>query len=72
MKRAVVLYESPYRMQKLLTELTARTPGRRIVIARELTKLFESISEGTAEELAARFEKGDISGKGEFVVILAP
>lgn len=72
MKRAVVLYESPYRMQKLLTELTVRMPGRHIVIARELTKLFESISEGTAEELAVRFEKGDISGKGEFVVILAP
>lgn len=72
MKRAVVLYESPYRMQKLLAELVARTPNRHVVIARELTKMFESISSGTAEELATRFEKGDISGKGEFVVILAP
>lgn len=72
MKRAVVLYESPYRMKKLLAELVARTPERHVVIARELTKLFESISEGTAGELAARLEEGDISGKGEFVVILAP
>jgi 16S rRNA (cytidine1402-2'-O)-methyltransferase len=71
MERTVVLYESPYRMKKLLTELALRTPERRMVIARELTKLFESISEGTVSELASRFEKGEISGKGEFVVILA-
>lgn len=71
-KRAVILYESPFRMKKLLAELMARIPKRRIVIARELTKLFESISEGTVEDIAVRFEKGDISGKGEFVVILAP
>ncbi|MBI1754687.1 16S rRNA (cytidine(1402)-2'-O)-methyltransferase [Candidatus Azambacteria bacterium] len=70
-KRTVVLYESPYRIQKLLAELTKRTPKRHIVIAREITKLFEEIAAGTVEETALRMEKGEISGKGEFVVVLA-
>jgi len=69
-KRTVVLYESPHRMAKLLEELTKRTPERKIVIARELTKMFEEIAGGTVSEAAKRFEKGEISGKGEFVVIL--
>lgn len=71
-KRTVVLYESPHRMRKLLDELLKRAPERHIIIARELTKLFEEIAAGTVEEAALRFEKGDISGKGEFVVVLAP
>ncbi len=72
MKRTVVLYESPHRILKLLTELETRTPERRIVIARELTKLYEEIAAGTVAETRERLMKGDISGKGEFVVILAP
>ncbi len=71
-KRAVVLYESPHRMKKLLDELVLRTPKRHIVIARELTKLYEEIAAGTAENVAERFAGGKISGKGEFVVVLAP
>lgn len=70
--RTVVFYESPHRMGKLLAELSLRSPEHHMVIARELTKLFESISSGTVAELTERFAKGEISGKGEFVVILAP
>ncbi|MDE2079303.1 MAG: 16S rRNA (cytidine(1402)-2'-O)-methyltransferase [Patescibacteria group bacterium] len=69
-KRAAVLYESPHRMKKLLDELSARVPERSLVIARELTKLHEQIAAGTVRELAERYATGDISPKGEFVVIL--
>src|SRR5687768_5894569 len=43
----LVLYESPYRIQKLLTELAEIFPDRRIVLARELTKKFEEFLGGT-------------------------
>ncbi len=72
MKRAVVMYESPHRMEKLMEELVARVPERQVVIAKELTKMFEHIAGGTALEVRSRLKNGDISGKGEFVVILAP
>jgi len=71
MPRTVVLYESPYRMKKLLEELLKRTPERNIVIARELTKLYEEIASGNVAQINERLTKGEISGKGEFVVILA-
>jgi len=72
MKRAVVMYESPHRMEKLMEELVARVPERHVVIAKELTKMFEHIAGGTALEVQERLKNGDISGKGEFVVIIAP
>ncbi|MBP6945765.1 MAG: 16S rRNA (cytidine(1402)-2'-O)-methyltransferase [Candidatus Pacebacteria bacterium] len=72
MKRAVVMYESPHRMEKLMEELVARVPERHVVIAKELTKMFEHIAGGTALEVMERLKNGDISGKGEFVVIIAP
>src|SRR6185369_7276999 len=37
----LVLYESPYRIEKLLNELKAVLPERQVVLARELTKKFE-------------------------------
>src|SRR5271165_4736627 len=37
----LVLYESPYRVERLLGELNEVFPGRQVVLARELTKKFE-------------------------------
>ena len=73
---AVVLYESPFRIVKLLTDIadidsTRRVVvGRRIVIGRELTKLHEEIIEGTAAELRDDFA-GRPSVKGEFAVFIS-
>jgi 16S rRNA (cytidine1402-2'-O)-methyltransferase len=66
----LVLYESPYRVEKLLNELSEVFPGRRIVLARELTKKFEEFTRGTAAELIEWAKKK--SPKGEFVVMVAP
>jgi len=65
--RTAVFFESPYRIEKTLTELNAACPKRRIVICRELTKLHETIYRGTLEELA---KPGIIRPQGEFVVVL--
>jgi 16S rRNA (cytidine1402-2'-O)-methyltransferase len=50
----VVLYESPYRIEKLLVELHEIMPAARVVLARELTKKFEEFLRGTPAELLAR------------------
>jgi 16S rRNA (cytidine1402-2'-O)-methyltransferase len=65
----LVLYESPYRIQKLLTELNEVFPGRQVVLARELTKKFEEYLRGTPAELLALLQQRSL--KGEFVVLMA-
>ena len=64
-----VLYESPFRIEKLLAELTDIFPERPIVLARELTKKFEEFLRGTPAELLEQLEHRSI--KGEFVVMIA-
>jgi 16S rRNA (cytidine1402-2'-O)-methyltransferase len=66
----LVLYESPYRIEKLLAELSEVFPDRTIVLARELTKKFEEFLRGTPAELLERLRKRSL--KGEFVVLVAP
>src|SRR5215471_14374576 len=47
----LVLYESPYRIEKLLGELHDVIPDRTVVLARELTKKFEEYLRGTPAQL---------------------
>ena len=72
-ERAVVFYESPHRIQKALDSLTeVLAPNRRVVVLRELTKMFESVVQGTATELVAYFVAHPDQVRGEFVVVVAP
>ena len=66
----LVLYESPYRVEKLLGELNDVFPERQIVLARELTKKFEEFLRGKPAELLAIAQKRSL--KGEFVVLIGP
>lgn len=66
----LVLYESPYRIEKLLGELQVAAPESPITLARELTKKFEEWLRGTPAELLEKIK--DRSLKGEFVVLIAP
>lgn len=52
---AFVLYESPYRIVKLLTDIADIDSDRRVVVGRELTKLHEEIVDGTAKEVQENF-----------------
>ena|SRR3990172_10942943 len=69
-KRTIILYESTYRIEKLLTELRKYMPARQVVVCRELTKKFEEIWRGTPEEILNNFS-GKIT-KGEFTVVISP
>lgn len=68
-ERTVVFYESVHRIEKTLHQLNEFLGGeRRIVVARELTKLYEEFFRGTlAESLTWVREK---KPKGEFVILL--
>ena len=69
-KYTVVFYESPHRIIKTLEEISAREElkDRQLVIARELTKKFETIYRGAASEILAKFEKE--LARGEITVVV--
>lgn len=69
--RTYVFYESPHRIMKALEELSSFVPDRKVVVLRELTKLFESVQSGTAEELLEYFNAHAKEIRGEFVVIVS-
>src|SRR5262249_53469302 len=64
----LVLYESPFRIEKLLAELNDVFPDQPVVLARELTKKFEEYVRGTPAELLERVRNRAL--RGEFVVLI--
>jgi 16S rRNA (cytidine1402-2'-O)-methyltransferase len=63
----IVLYESPYRIIRLLEELTELGQGEmRISVSREISKMFEETVRGSVAEVLAHFKIKE--PKGEFVV----
>ena len=69
-ERTIVLYESMYRIEKLINELNEYMPNRIIAIGRELTKKFEELWRGLPSEILESLSEHAL--KGEFVVIIAP
>lgn len=67
-ENTVVIYESTHRILKLLDELENEIPQRKVVIARELTKMYEEFLRGTPAELKKRLTGKKT--KGEFVVLI--
>lgn len=71
----VIFYESKHRIVKLLQELTdllgEEADTRKLVVARELTKMYETFYRGTAREILEIIKKGGNDSRGEFVVILS-
>lgn len=69
--RTMVFYEAVHRVAETVSDLAAIFgPGRPVALARELTKLHESLETGTLAEIGARL--GDeIPLKGEFVLVVA-
>jgi len=66
----LIIYESTHRILKCLEDLVATLGPERIVcVARELTKKFETVRTGPAEEVEADLRTG--STKGEFVLLVA-
>jgi 16S rRNA (cytidine1402-2'-O)-methyltransferase len=66
-----VFFESPHRAEKTFLRMSERLPNdRRVVIARELTKKFETIVGISAGELRAWVEANSAQMRGEFVIVV--
>jgi 16S rRNA (cytidine1402-2'-O)-methyltransferase len=71
-ERTVVFYESPHRIEKALASLAEVLPEeRKVSILRELTKIHESVVEGSAEVVADYFTHHPQEVRGEFVVVVS-
>lgn len=66
-----VFFESTHRIIKTLEALAVHIPvERRVVLARELTKMHEEVLEGSAADILATLEADPQKQRGEFVVIV--
>tara|TARA_A100001037_G_scaffold251361_1_gene234831 strand:- start:25693 stop:26382 length:690 start_codon:yes stop_codon:yes gene_type:complete len=66
--RTVVVFESPFRIHKLVDQIVLLDSERKIVIARELTKVYEEFIRGTSLEVSQLLSNRKL--KGEIVVII--
>jgi 16S rRNA (cytidine1402-2'-O)-methyltransferase len=66
----VVFYESKHRIIKALESLSEVCPERKILVFREMTKVFEETITGTASSILETLNSSPEKIKGEFVVIV--
>jgi 16S rRNA (cytidine1402-2'-O)-methyltransferase len=70
-ERAVVVFESPHRLQRSLDDLVvACGPERPVAVCRELTKLHEEVWRCSLGEAAERSQA--VKPRGEYVIVLGP
>ena len=70
-ERTTVIYESPHRVHAMLADmLELLGPGRRVCVAREMTKRFEEMSRGDLGDIVERVLSKE--PKGEYVIVLGP
>lgn len=67
--KAFVIYESPYRIEKLLEELNSLGGDREIVVGREMTKKFEEFWRGSVSDVFASIKSRKI--QGEFAIYIS-
>ena len=69
-ERTMIIYESPYRLVKLLEQLIeVLGPDRQVSVSREISKLHAETARGTLAEVLTHFQQKEV--KGEIVVILS-
>lgn len=66
----VIYFESPHRVLKNLELLKKLSSNKKIVLGRELTKMFEEIVRGSVSEVLGYFSENKNKVKGEFVIIV--
>jgi len=67
-KRTILFYETPHRILAVLKEMNEILGDAQVVIARELTKIYEEFLRGTPQSLVEHFTR--IKPKGEMVVLI--
>jgi 16S rRNA (cytidine1402-2'-O)-methyltransferase len=71
-RRATVFYESPHRIMKTLESLKSHLDEeRKIVLGREMTKVFEEIIEGSAGYLLNYYKENPDKIRGEFALVIS-
>jgi 16S rRNA (cytidine1402-2'-O)-methyltransferase len=67
----LIFFESSSRLGKSLADMAELLGPREAAVAKELTKLHESVTRGRLDRLAAEYSESE-TPKGEFVVVVAP
>lgn len=68
----IVMFETPHRIEASLADMTAQFPDRRLTLAREITKTFETFLSGTVAEIQAALKNDSNQTRGEMVLVLHP
>ncbi len=66
--RTVIFYESPYRVLKFLADVLETLGDRELVIAREITKMYEETYRGTVSQAIHKFT--ETTPRGEFTIVI--
>ena len=68
MDNTIILFESPFRLEKTLNQLFEHLGDRAVVVGRELTKLYEEVIRGNLSDIIMHFSKSKV--KGEIVIMI--
>ena len=66
----IIYYESPHRVLKNLEMLSKFSIDKKIILGRELTKMFEQVLRGSIEDILKYFNDNPTKVKGEYVIIV--
>ncbi|WP_373755342.1 16S rRNA (cytidine(1402)-2'-O)-methyltransferase [Neisseria sp.] len=68
----VVMFETPHRIEAALSDMAAVFPERRLMLAREISKTFETFLSGTVAEIQTALAEDGNQSRGEMVLVLHP
>ncbi|WP_448978447.1 16S rRNA (cytidine(1402)-2'-O)-methyltransferase [Neisseria sp.] len=68
----IVMFETPHRIEASLADMATQFPERRLTLAREITKTFETFLSGTVAEIQAALKNDSNQTRGEMVLVLHP
>ncbi|MDO4907717.1 16S rRNA (cytidine(1402)-2'-O)-methyltransferase [Neisseria sp.] len=68
----VVAFETPHRIAAALADMAALFPGRRLTLAREITKTFETFLSGSVTDIQTALANDANQSRGEMVLVLHP
>lgn len=68
----IVMFETPHRIEATLADMNTVFPNREIVLAREISKTFETFLSGTVAELQTALQADSNQTRGEMVLVLHP
>lgn len=68
----IVMFETPHRIEASLADMAVQFPERRLTLAREITKTFETFLSGTVTEIQATLKNDSNQTRGEMVLVLHP